>query len=111
MSPGLARYFAFSGKASRAARVSLWAAAISLRVSPAFTATVAIGRRRIAFARAMTAPRNASRLAFGQGQDARLTLLISLWPWTVVRFTGNPAALAIAAIRVARNCFCAFVIG
>ena len=102
---------AFSGKARSAARVSRCAAAISLNVSPALTATVTIGGRRIAFARAMTSPRNASRLALGQGQDARLTLLMSLWPWTVVRLTGSPVALAIAAIRVAQNCFCALVIG
>ena len=41
------------------------------------TVTVVIGRR-IAFALAMTSARNASRLAFGQGQDARVTLLMSL---------------------------------
>lgn len=63
MSPGLARYFAFSGNARRAARVSLWAAAISLSVSPAFTVTVTIGGRRIAFARAMTRLTRASRMA------------------------------------------------
>ena len=53
MSPGLVRYFAFSGKARRAASVSRCAAAISLSVSPALMVIVVIGGRRIAFARAM----------------------------------------------------------
>lgn len=54
MSPRFARYFAFSENASRALRVSPCAEAISLNVSPAFTATVTTGGRRIALARVMT---------------------------------------------------------
>jgi len=73
--------------------------------------TVVIGGCKIAFALAMTSPRNDSRLVLAHGQDARLTLLMSLWPWTVTRFTGRPVALAVAAIRVVQNCFCALVIG
>ena len=43
MSPGSARYLAFSGKASRAARVSPCALAMPPSVSPALTVTVKSG--------------------------------------------------------------------
>jgi hypothetical protein len=77
MSPGLARYLAFSGKASWVLRVSLWAAAIRLRVSPDFTVTVTIGGRRIAFAPAMTRLTRCSRVAGGQGSP-RLKVAVEL---------------------------------
>jgi hypothetical protein len=51
MSPGLARYLAFSGKASSTFGVSPCDEAIALIVSSTFTVTVTIGGRRIAFAR------------------------------------------------------------
>jgi len=67
----LARYLAFSGKARSALSVSLCASAISLSVSPAFTFTVTIGGRRIAFALAITRLTLASRVAGGQGSLRR----------------------------------------
>jgi len=37
---------------------------------------------------------------------------VALCPWTVARLMGSrPVALAMAAIRAAQNCLCAFVIG
>ena len=111
MSPGLARYFAFSGKARRAARVSPCAAAIAREAVARLH-----GDRRDRRPQDRVRPgddiaRNASRLALGHGQDERLTLLMSLWPMDGVAVDGSPVALAMAAIRVAQNCFWATVIG
>ena len=99
MSPGLARYFAFSGKARSALSVSPCAAAIAVRLSPAFTVTVTIGGRRIAFARVITRLTRASRVAGGQGSLRRLTLLMSAWTTTVLRLIGMPSAFDAAATR------------
>jgi hypothetical protein len=54
-------------------------------VSPAFTATVVIGGRRIALALAMTRLTLASRVAGGHGSLRRLTLLMSACATTVLR--------------------------
>jgi len=70
MSPGLARYLAFSGNARSALSVSPCDAAIALRVSPTFTVTVTIGGRRSALARLMTRLALASRVAGGHGVAA-----------------------------------------
>ena len=104
MSPGLARYFAFSGKASSALSVSLCAEAIAERLSPAFTVTVTIGGRRIAFARAMTSPTHASRVGRRPGADARLTLLRSLWPMDGAAVDRQAGRLGHRGDRVAQNC-------
>src|SRR3990172_7200160 len=97
MSPGLARYLAFSGKVRRAVSVSPCAAAIAERLSPDFTATVTIGGRRIALARLMTRLTRASRVARGHGSLRRLTLLMSACTTTVLRLIGRPSARDAAA--------------
>src|SRR5450759_3300482 len=99
MSPGLARYLAFSGYASRALSVSPCAVAMALRLSPDFTVTVTTGGRRIAFARSMTRLTRASRVAGGQGSLRRLTPLMSACTTTVLRLTGMPSARDAAATR------------
>ena len=62
-------------------------------MSPAFTAAVAIGGRRIAFARLMTRLTLASRVLGGHGSLRRLTLLMSAWTTTVLRLIGRPVTL------------------
>ena len=69
------------------------ASANSLRVSPAFTVTVTIGGRRIAFAWAMTRLTRASRVAGGQGSLRRLTLLMSACTSTVLQFHDRAVAV------------------